>query len=166
MAIVRFVSGEGRWIAGALACVLAPLAVASGEARGEIVVEATADGVTSTYLANMGPKAVQPPPEDTSVSAPVDAAPPPAPPLPAPARTFSLQAGEVASEVFKRWLAEDGVQLVWLAPGDYRLDAAARFRAASAVDAVRSISEILGRMHPDLFVEEYDNDVVVVKGRS
>ncbi len=91
----------------------------------------------------------------------VAATPPPAPP-PVPTKSFVINAGEMVSEVFRRWLQSDGKQLVWQTESDFRLDVGARFQKADAVDAVQAVAENLGRTHPDLAVRAYANGVVLV----
>lgn len=70
MAIDRSGSSVTRCLVAAVVCVMHAGALAADGARGEIVVAATLDGVTSTYLAELGP---EPEPEQPAVPAAVPA---------------------------------------------------------------------------------------------
>ena len=98
---------------------------------------------------------------------PVIAAPTPqATPTPVASRLYEVRPGEMASEVFTRWLRDDGQQLIWETRRDFRLEAGARFNETSALDAIRAVAEVLGRTHPDFVVRAFSNGVVVVMDRN
>lgn len=81
-------------------------------------------------------------------------------------RLYEVKSGEMASDVFTRWLREDGVQLIWQTSRDFRLEAGARFHEEAAIDAVRAVADVLGRTHPDFIVRAFSNGVVVVMDRT
>ncbi|MCD9046764.1 TcpQ domain-containing protein [Luteimonas sp. MHLX1A] len=142
---------------------LRPLALDAQEVLGFSSVVATEQAGSA---ATAGPRLQEAIPAPAQVQGFPVAPPPSAPAVANPNKLYEVRAGEMASEVFGRWLRAEGVQLIWETRRDFRLEAGARFNEASALEAVRSVAEVLGRTHPDFVVRAFSNGVVVVMDRN